>query len=128
MQRPKPHIGLRHLALYCKNLAACKHFYSELLGMKVVWQPDEKNIYLSSGTDNLALHLAPDDFTPSAHQRLDHLGFFLQDPKDVDDWYHFLKDADVPIKAQPKDHRDGTRSFYCADPEGNMVQMIYYSM
>ena len=27
--------------------------------MEVVWQPDPKNAYLSSGTDNLALHETP---------------------------------------------------------------------
>jgi hypothetical protein len=26
----------------------------------------------------------------------------------------------------PRTHRDGARSFYCRDPEGNLVQMIYH--
>lgn len=128
MQRPNPHIGMRHIALFCKNFAACKHFYSELLGMKIVWEPDDKNCYLSSGSDNVALHLAPENFSPGKDQHLDHLGFFLTTNDDVDAWYNFLSEAGVEIKAQPKNHRDGTRSFYCADPDGNMVQMIYYPL
>lgn len=126
MQRPQPHLGLRHLALYCQHFSACKHFYTALLGFNIVWEPDEKNCYLSSGTDNLALHLAPDNFSPSASQHLDHFGFFLSTREAVDEWHQFLLAAKVPIKAAPKDHRDGTRSFYCADPDGNVVQMIYY--
>ena len=30
------------------------------------------------------------------------------------------------MHSQPKTHRDGARSFYCADPDGNVVQMIFH--
>jgi len=93
--------------------------------MKLVWKPDEDNYYFSSGSDNLALHRAPADFNPAKHQRLDHLGFFLVEKDDVDQWHEYLRAHQVDIKAAPKDHRDGTRSFYFADPDGNIVQMIY---
>ena len=118
-------LGLRHVALTTQNLESCVQFYAELLGMKVIWQPDADNVYLSSGSDNLALHRAPKDFLPDKGQRLDHLGFFLKDKTEVDRWHSHLRDAGVKIQAQPKDHRDGTRSFYCLDPDGNSVQMIY---
>ena len=94
--------------------------------MTVDWRPDNDNLYLTSGHDNLALHRAPPDFAPAKHQHLDHLGFFLETPQDVDDWFEYLYANDVTIKAPPKNHRDGTRSFYCEDPDGNIVQMIYY--
>jgi predicted enzyme related to lactoylglutathione lyase len=32
----------------------------------------------------------------------------------------------VKILKEPKTHRDGARSFYCLDPAGNTVQMIYH--
>lgn len=125
MQKPSPHSGLRHVALYVKNIPQCVHFYADLLGMKLVWQPDEDNYYFSSGADNLALHRAPADFNPAKHQRLDHIGFFMKTKEDVDAWHQYFLENQVDIKAAPKDHRDGTRSFYCADPDGNIVQMIY---
>lgn len=125
---PKSVLGLRHVALYVQHFAECEHFYVNLLGMQIAWRPDADNLYLTSGTDNLALHRAPENFTPAAHQRLDHLGFFLIDRNDVDEWHHYLLANHVNIKAAPKDHRDGTRSFYCADPDGNIVQMIYYPL
>lgn len=128
MQKPAPHAGMHHLALYSANLEACVQFYTALLGMKIVWQPDADNVYLSSGTDNLALHRAPADFKASSAQRLDHLGFFLSKREDVDAWHHYLKEHHVQIKAAPKDHRDGTRSFYCTDPDGNAVQLIYIQL
>jgi catechol 2,3-dioxygenase-like lactoylglutathione lyase family enzyme len=125
MQKPNPHKGLRHVALHSKNLEECVRFYSDLLGLKIVWQPDADNYYLSSGDDNFALHRAPADFAPEKHQHLDHIGFFLAKREDVDTWHEFLRAHDVEIKAAPKDHREGTRSFYCADPDGNVVQLIW---
>src|SRR5690349_15272268 len=123
--KPKPIQGLRHIALMVTHFSACEHFYKELIGMSVDWQPDKDNLYLTSGSDNLALHRAPTDFNPSKHQRLDHLGFFLDGPEEVDAWFDYLQSNDVVIKAPPKNHRDGTRSFYCEDPDGNIVQMIH---
>lgn len=128
MQKPAPHSGLRHVALFSSNFEACTHFYTELLGLKIVWQPDPDNIYLSSGTDNLALHRAAAGFQAAADQRLDHIGFFLTRREDVDAWHEYLRAQQVTIKAAPRDHRDGTRSFYCADPDGNVVQMIYIDL
>lgn len=125
MHKPTSHLGLRHVALYVNQLEACVDFYTRLLGMIIDWQPDPDNVYLSSGCDNFALHRAPKNFNPEGNQRLDHIGFFLLKRQDVDDWYHWLNAEKVDIKATPRDHRDGTRSFYCADPDGNIVQMIY---
>ncbi len=126
--KPKPHAGLRHVALYATNFEASTRFYTELLGLKIVWQPDPDNIYLSSGSDNLALHRAAPDFVAAKSQRLDHIGFFLDEREEVDRWHEYMLTNNVEIKAGPKDHRDGTRSFYCADPDGNIVQMIYINM
>jgi catechol 2,3-dioxygenase-like lactoylglutathione lyase family enzyme len=126
MEKPKPTAGLHHVALWIKNFADCKHFYADLLGMKIIWEPDHDNLYLTTGNDNLALHRASPSFTPASHQCLDHIGFFLNEREEVDHWHDYLRAQDVSIKAPPKDHRDGTRSFYCADPDGNAVQMIYY--
>jgi catechol 2,3-dioxygenase-like lactoylglutathione lyase family enzyme len=126
MQKPNPTQGLRHVALNVKNMEACRHFYIDLLGMSIDWEPDADNLYLTSGHDNFALHRASADFVPSKHQHLDHIGFFLKAPEEVDQWHQYLLAHQVDIKAGPKDHRDGTRSFYCADPDGNVVQFIYF--
>jgi catechol 2,3-dioxygenase-like lactoylglutathione lyase family enzyme len=125
MKRPKA-AGLRHVALTVHNLEACERFYTELLGMRVEWRPDPDNVYLTGGQDNLALHRAPAGFTPAPDQRLDHIGFVLDEVSEVDAWHQFLKAQGVPILKEPKTHRDGARSFYCRDPDGNTVQIIYH--
>ena len=112
------------MALYVQDLDSCEQFYEGLLGMRVEWRPDPDNVYLTSGNDNLALHRATEPAT--GPQRLDHLGFILNRPEDVDAWHEFLLGHGVTIKTLPKTHRDGARSFYCLDPDGNAVQMIFH--
>ncbi len=125
MTRPGGMLGLRHVALFVQELDACLNFYIDVLGMQLEWQPDPDNYYLTSGSDNLALHRASD--VASGQQRLDHIGFILKTPADVDAWHaHFVQHG-VKILQLPKTHRDGARSFYCEDPAGNVVQMIYHS-
>lgn len=125
--KPPATLGLRHLALNVSDMAACRDFYVDLLGMEVEWEPDADNLYLTSrGQDNLALHRSTREGTRSSPQALDHLGFILAAPEDVDAWHEYLVAHDVPIRATPRTHRDGARSFYCSDPEGNTVQMIYH--
>ena len=31
----------------------------------------------------------------------------------------------VTLTAEPRDHRDGSRSFYCLDPDGLRIQVLY---
>lgn len=120
-------LGMHHLALYVKNLENTVAFYTNVLQMEIEWQPDADNVYLTTaGTDNLALHRAPADFSPSPHQRLDHFGFILASEDEVDAWYERFLEHKVEIKAKPRTHRDGARSFYAADPDGNVLQMIYH--
>jgi len=122
---PKGMLGLHHLALDVYKLEACVDFYTRLLGFSIEWQPDPDNVYLTSGTDNLALHRSKNSEWPK-EQRLNHLGCVLNSPEAVDEWYHFLLHADVEIKTEPKLHRDGSKGFYCLDPEGNGIEIIYH--
>jgi len=126
-QRPDLGFGVRHVALFVRDLAACERVYVELLGMRVEWRPDPANVYLTSGGDNLALHQAlPDAGRDEAQQRLDHIGVLLASPAAVDQWFAWLGEHGVRMRTEPGTHRDGARSFYCNDPDGNSVQLIYH--
>ena len=126
MQRPAATLGMRHVALNVSDIGACEYFYVELLGMTVEWRPDPDNVYLTSGNDNLALHRVADYNPAASGQRLDHIGFFIASETQVDDWYAFFQANNVAMKAAPRTHRDGARSFYCTDPEGTVVQVIFH--
>ena len=122
--RPPPTAGLRHVALFARHFEATVGFYTEVMGMRIEWRPDADNCYLTNGNDNLALHRATRE--PGENQRLDHIGFIIDRIEDVDAWHDFLVAEDVEIVEPPRTHRDGARSFYCRDPEGTSVQLIYH--
>ena len=118
--------GMRHIALKVRDVTRAKEFYQDMFGMSVVWQPDDQNVYLSSGCDNLALHEVAEGFAQSAEERqLDHFGFIVDSIDRVRELeQEFIRRA-VTIVHPFKIHRDGSASFYCADPDGIVIQMLY---
>ena len=119
-------MGMRHIALNVKDVERSKAFYQDILGMEVVWQPDPKNVYMSSGIDNLALHEVPDGRAPAPSlSSLDHLGFIVSDIDRVRGLEGEFRAREIPILKPFKLHRDGSASFYCADPDGVVIQMLY---
>ncbi len=121
-------LGIRHVALRVRDLRRSTDFYTRVLGFKVEWQPDKDNVYLTSGSDNLALHqavAAPQ--IPEGAIGLDHFGFIVAEPDEVDRWAGFLAEKGVELVQKPKTHRDGARSIYFKDPDGNLIQLLYHS-
>jgi catechol 2,3-dioxygenase-like lactoylglutathione lyase family enzyme len=121
-ERPASPTGLRHVALRVRDAARSRAFYGEHFGMRVVWQPDAETAYLSSGGDNLALHQHADARPGGA---LDHLGFLVAAPEAVAEHAERMRARGVEIVAEPTRHRDGSVSFYCKDPDGNVVQVLW---
>lgn len=130
------HRGLRHLALRVLDLSRSRQFYETLLGFRSVWEPDPENIYFSSGVDNLALHQISQSeavsYDPSKTQLLDHMGVVLDSPQAVDQMYQHIapkiESMGGRIVKVPKQHRDGSYSFYFSDPDGNVIQALYEPM
>lgn len=128
-------LGLRHVALNVRNAQAAKDFYCKVLKMEVEWEPDPKSVYVrtqkdhTAGTvataaDNIALHQADAPlYKPGS---LNHLGFVVPTMADVDSWYEHIKTCGAKIVKEIKTHRDGARSFYFEDLDGNIIQMLYH--
>ena len=119
-------LGIKHVALKVKNFDNCLKFYTDILGMDIDWQPDDDNVYLSNGKDNLALHKDSNLDLDSKNNRLDHYGIMLKTKNDVDYWFNFIKSHNIEIFKDIKDHRDGSRSFYCYDPDKNVLQIMWH--
>lgn len=124
MSKPDGMLGIRHIALFVKELESAVDFYTNIMGMHIEWQPDADNVYLSNGGDVFALHRV--DYVPQPQQRLDHIGFVLETAKDVDHWYGYFVESGVKITEAPKTHRDGSRGFYCLDSVGHLLELIYH--
>jgi catechol 2,3-dioxygenase-like lactoylglutathione lyase family enzyme len=125
--------GLRHLALRVTDVERAKEFYMRVFGMRVVWQPDPDNVYLSSGCDNLALHRDDDDgrlaegreTADTRIQSLHHLGFIVPTIAEVEAGYEWARSRAIEIVQPLRHHRDDSVSFYIRDPDGNVVQVLY---
>lgn len=120
----RPTLGLRHAALFCVDLARMEQFYVSVLGYRVEWRPDPDNVYLTSGSDSLALHAGAD--AARGETRLDHLGILVGGPAEVDAWAAKLAASGVTLAAGPRTHRDGCRSCYALDPDGNKLQILFH--
>lgn len=94
--------------------------------MDVVWEPDPQNVYLSSGCDNIAIHQVSENFLKTAEERqLDHMGFVVESIARVEELESEFRSLGVTIVHPFKVHRDGSASFYCADPDGIVIQLLY---
>lgn len=117
--------GLRHVAMRVREFDPCVEFYTDLMDMSVEWRPDEDTVFLTSGNDNLALYRSSEPAAGEG-QRLDHVGFVIETPDEVDRWHDYLAEKGVPIVEPLTTHRDGARSFFCSDPDGTRVQVIHH--
>src|SRR6185437_17105823 len=106
-------LGMRHVALNVQDAQRSKEFYMRVFKMQLEWEPDADNVYLTSGgQDNIALHRAKSHASEGPSQRLDHIGFILPTPADVDAWHTWIVSQKAEIVQPVKTHRDGARSFY----------------
>lgn len=117
--------GMRHIALRVNDIKQSKNFYQRILGMKVLWEPDPQNVYLSSGCDNLALHESAQRGASSDRAPLDHLGFVVDSVERVRELEQEFRAQGVKIVHPFQIHRDGSASFYFSDPDGILIQMLY---
>jgi catechol 2,3-dioxygenase-like lactoylglutathione lyase family enzyme len=130
-----PLLGIRHVALFVRDLEGAERFWVEVMGYEVEWRPDPDNVYLRGGRDNLAMHRRAPLPNPLPAERgegtgtdgrLDHIGLAVAGAGDVDAWAAHLEGCGVVLKARPKTHRDGSRSLYFHGPEGLLVQIIHH--
>jgi catechol 2,3-dioxygenase-like lactoylglutathione lyase family enzyme len=117
-----PLLGIRHVALFARDLAAAERFWVDVMGYEVEWRPDPDNLYLRGGRDNLAIHRGE----PAPGGALDHIGIAVAMAEDVDAWAAHLQAKGVVLERQPKTHRDGSRSLYLRGPEGLLIQIIHH--
>ena len=123
---PPPTKGIRHVALQVRDMGRMEAFYRDVLGYVEEWRPAPGELYMTRGSDNLALHAVAGAPGEPRESRLDHLGLLMSRAEDVDAWAAWLAARGVVLDTRPRTHRDGARSFYARDPEGNRIQFLWH--
>jgi catechol 2,3-dioxygenase-like lactoylglutathione lyase family enzyme len=114
------------VALRVRDMARMEGFYRDVLGYVEEWRPGPEELYMTRGSDNLALHAVSGGPGEPAESRLDHVGLLMSRAEDVDAWAAWLDGRGVALDTRPRTHRDGARSFYARDPEGNRIQFLWH--
>ena len=118
-----------HVVLTTRDLAACLHFYVEILGMKFekFRTPTETRMALKFGNQKINVHEWGREFTPRAHVAapgtLD-LCFIASEP--LEEVIASLKDAKIEILEGPVMKTGAVsklRSVYVRDPDLNLVEI-----
>ena len=134
MATPKQFIhGLSHQAMNVRDLERAKQFYTQVLGMGVLYQ-DAMHVFLKVGEGEnfgvLALlgtpKSGPAPVDPSERQgnHYNHFGFRAKTTEEVYEFAEYLKSCGVKILKGPYTRKDGS-SVYFLDPDGYTLEYLY---
>ena len=121
-----------HIVLTTRDKLACIHFYTEILGMKLVTfrTPTEERLAFTFGEQKINLHEWGKEFSPRAHVAVPgslDLCFIASVP--LDEVIKKLGKSKVPIVEGPVKKTGAVgpiRSVYVRDPDLNLVEISVY--
>lgn len=114
-----------HVVLRVRDLEASKHFYHNILGMKIANEREDFAVFFRFNDyhHDIAVFKAADDAAP--HQKkqvgLAHVALVADSLDTVKAMHQRLKEHEVPI-VRLSDH-DYTKSVYFEDPDGNEIEI-----
>lgn len=117
---------LDHLVLTCIDEAATRHFYTEVLQMKLETFGAGRTAF-KFGNQKINLHVSGKEFEPKAHVPVPgalDLCFIAAVP--LDDVIAHLKQCEWPILEGPVERTGATqkiRSVYVRDPDLNLIEI-----
>lgn len=118
--------GLNHITIRVNEIERSEEFYGEVLGFELVRKMGRSMaVYKIGGEDTLVIVEAETSYDPNSRDfRVDHIGFYLDSPKQVDEMAEYLRDREVTILSGPANRKKG-RFVFAADPDGNMIEFFY---
>jgi len=119
-------IGIDHVVLTVKSIAATTEFYADVLGVEAVVFDDGRHA-LQIGRQKINLHEAGHEFEPKARRPTPGSGdlcFITDEP--LDDVIARLTGLGIPIEEGPVARTGAVgplSSVYVRDPDGNLVEI-----
>ena len=112
--------GLYHLHLLVADVERSVRFYHDVFGAEEAFRLGDDMVFVGiPGTSTLITFRVGE---PQPGIGIDHFGFALNDPDDLDDAVAAVKAAGGRLKDQGE-HSPGERFAYCTDPDGYVFEL-----
>lgn len=116
--------GLNHITLRVNNIELSEHFYGEILGFELEKKMGRSMAVYRIGEDSLVIVEAETSYDKSSRDyRVDHFGFFVEKPEQVDAITQKFREQGVTILSGPANRKNG-RFVFISDPDGNMIEIF----
>lgn len=116
--------GLNHITLRVNNIEKAEQFYSDILGLEIEKKMGRSMTVYRIGKDTLVLVEAETEYEKTSKDyRVDHFGFFVDSPEQVDELAAIFREEEVTILSGPSNRKTG-RFVFISDPDGNMIEIF----
>lgn len=117
--------GINQITLRVNRIEAAEQFYQQILGFELIRKMGRSMaVYKVGARDTIVLVEAETSFDPSSKDyRVDHFGFLVDSPAQVDEMAAFLREHEVTILSGPANRKKG-RFLFISDPDGNMIEIF----
>lgn len=118
--------GLNHITIRVNNIERAEAFYGDILGFDLVRKMGKSMaVYKVGNEDTLVLVEAETGYDPTSRDyRVDHFGFYVDSPGEVDEIAEYLREKEVTILSGPANRKRG-RFVFISDPDGNMIEIFF---
>ena len=118
--------GINHITIRVNKIEPAEEFYGGILGFELVRKMGRSMaVYRIGSEDTIVIVEAETSYDPNSRDfRVDHFGFYLNSPEEVDEMEAYLRDHEVTILSGPANRKNG-RFLFATDPDGNMIEFFY---
>jgi len=118
--------GINHITIRVNDIERAEEFYGDLLGFELIRKMGQSMaVYKVGEEDTIVLVEAETSYDPSSRDyRVDHFGFYLDSPDEVDKLAEYFREKEVTILSGPANRKRG-RFLFISDPDGNMIELFY---
>jgi catechol 2,3-dioxygenase-like lactoylglutathione lyase family enzyme len=118
--------GINHITIRVNKIERAEEFYGEILGFEQIRKMGQSMaVYKIGDEDTLVIVEAETSYDPNSRDfRVDHIGFYLENPEQVDDMAKYFRENEVTILSGPANRKKG-RFLFVSDPDGNMIEFFH---